>query len=212
MQPGQAVYFRMESGTRLLKGELVEQSGENWIVKGARTATKSSRPIITVPISTIVTDHIAPKDRIKRTERNGVSLSIPAAESIRRKQISFERFEMTECQILQARAMLEMRRRAVCRLAGMNRITTSKEDFGYRELDSEYILAQLAALRATAVTATDADVREFKCYLAGEVEDSKIMMTISRSSRTASIRFLKKRQQFHYMHLDIADYEYRLAA
>lgn len=210
MQSGQKVYFRMESGTRLLKGELVEQSGENWIVKGTRTATKNTRPIVTVPTSMIVTDHIAPKDRIKKTERNGVSLSIPAAESIRRKQISFERLEMTECQVLQARAMLEMRRRAVRGLASVNRITTSDADM--EELSSEYVVAQLMALRATAATATDDDIREFKKYLSGEATECRMMMTITRTSRTAAIRYLKRRAEYQHMHVDIADYQYRLAA
>lgn len=212
MQPKQTVYFRMESGARLLKGELVEQSGEGWIVRGTRTATKSTRPLNTIPASMIVTDHTPKKDRIKKTERHGSGLSIPVAESIRRQQISVERLGMSESQILQARALLEIRRRAVRSLATLNRIVPNREDYDFQELDSEYVVAQLAALRATASSATDEDIKEFKRYLNGEVTESKMLLTINRTSKTATIRYLKRRAEYQLMHVDIHDYEYRLSA
>jgi hypothetical protein len=143
---------------------------------------------------------------------HGSGLSIVVEESIRRKAIVIERLGMSEDQVLQARAMLEIRRRAVRGLAGISRIPCTREDFSFQELDSEYVVAQLAALRATASSATDADLREFKRYLDGEVGDSKMMLTICRTSRTAAIRFLRKRQEYHRFHVDIADYAYRLAA
>lgn len=213
MQPGQTVYFRTESDVRLKKGTLIEQSGESWIVKGRRTATKSTPPISTVPAHQIVTDHIAPKDRVKKLEAgHGNSLSIVAAESIRRQRISIERLGLSETQILQARAMLEIRKRAVRKLASTNRIIPNIGDYEYQELDSEYVVAQLTALRATAASATDADIREFKRYLAGETDDSRMVMTISRTSRTAAIRYLKRRAEYHHLHTNIDDVAYRLAA
>jgi hypothetical protein len=213
MQPGDTVYFRTVTDVRLKKGEIVEQIGENWIVKGTRTATKSTRPLITVPADMIVTDHIPPGQRVRKLESgHGSGLCIPAAESIRRQQISTERLGMTETQILQARALLEIRRRAVRSLATLNSIVPHSEDFEFQELNSEYIVAQLTSLRATAATATDADIREFKRYLDGEATDSRMMMTITRTSRTAAIRFLKHRQEYYRFHVDIADFENRLAA
>jgi hypothetical protein len=49
---------------------------------------------------------------------------------------------------------LEIRRRAVRYLATQNRITPHSEDFEFQELNSEYIIGQLTALRATATGAT----------------------------------------------------------
>ena len=66
-------------------------------------------------------------------------------------------------------------------------------------------------MRETA-TATNADIREFKRYLNDEVADCKMMLSIKRTSRTAAIRYLKLRAQYQQSHVDIADYEYRLAA
>lgn len=211
MQPGQTVYFRIESDVRLKKGELVEQSGECWIVRGCRTATKITRPFISVPVASIVTDHIPSRQRVKKLETgHGNGLCIVAEESLRRQQVVVERLQMSETQLLQCRVMLEIRRRAVRGLASMNRITTSDPDF--EELSSEYVVAQLSALRAQAATATAADIREFKRYLAGETDDSRMIMTISRTSRTAAVRYLKRRSQWHQLHTNIDDVAYRLAA
>ena len=208
---GQKIYFRREGDGRLLKGTIIRQAGDSWIIRGARRANQFNPPEYTVPSGVIVTDHVKHRDKVKKLETgHGSGLSIVASESIRRQAIVTARLGMTEMQVLQARAMLEIRRRTIRALASSNRITTSNPDFD--ELSSEYVVAQLTALRATAASATDADIKDFKRYLDDQTADSRIMMTITRTSRTAAIRYLKRRSQYHQLHANIDDIAYRLAA
>lgn len=210
---GQKIYFKREGlDERLLKGAVIGQDGDKWIIRGARRADRFNPPEYTVSFGEIVTDHIPQRLRVKKTEHHGNSLSIPVAESIRRQAISAQRLGISETQVLQARAMLEIRKRAVRMLAYRNRISTATADFDHQELDAEYVTAQLASLRATAASATDSDIREFKRHLAGEIDYSRVMLTIARTSRTAAVRYLKLRTQYHQLHINIDDLAYRLAA
>ncbi len=214
LEIGQKIYFKREGDFRLLKGVIIGANDTGWIVRGCRTATKITPPIHTIQAHEINTSYIPVKLRTRMYEKGhgGCGMSVLATESIRRQQLTVGRIGMTETQILQARAMLEIRRRTVRYLATQNRIVPHSEDFEFQELSSEYIVGQLTALRATAATATDADIKEFKRYLTGEVQDCKMMITIKRTSRTAAIRYLKQRAQYYQSHFDIADFEYRLAA
>jgi len=211
LQPGQQVHFRRESDGRLLKGTIVEQMKTGWIVKGSRTATKITPPVHILQTDDIVTDHVKHRDRAPVLETgHGNSLCVPVTESLRRRDVAAFRLGLTETQVLQAAVMIELRKRALCSLACSNRIR--KADFDYDELNSEYVVATLAALRATSSSATDQDIQEFKRHLAGETTDSRIMMQIGRTSRTATIRYLKRRTEYHHQHVDISDYSDRLTA
>ena len=212
LEIGQKIYFKREGDTRLLKGTIIGANETGWIVRGCRTATKITPPIHTLQAHEINTEYIPEKlrPRVYETGHGGCGMSVLATESIRRQQLTVERLGMSESQLLQARALLEIRRRTVRGLASVNRITRDDPDF--EELSSEYVVAQLMALRATAATATNADIREFKRYLNDEVADCKMMLSIKRTSRTAAIRYLKLRAQYHRSHVDIDDYKYRLTA
>lgn len=214
LEIGQKIYFKREGDFRLLKGVIIGANDTGWIVRGCRTATNIKPPIHTIQTHEINTSYIPVKLRTRVYEKGhgGCGMSILATESIRRQQLTVGRLGMNESQILQARAMIEIRRRTLKRLAYSNRITPNSQDYDFQELDSEFIVCQLMALRATAATATAADIREFQRHLAGEVEGSRMMMTITRSSKTAAIRYLKQRAQYHQLHVDIADHEYWLAA
>lgn len=210
---GQEIYFKREGDKRSLKGTIINITPDGYEIQGRRTATKSTPPVFIIQAHEINTNYVPAKLRNRKLEPgHGNGLSIISAESIRRQQISTERLGMTETQILQARAMLEIRKRAVRHLAYQNRIIPDVRDFDFEELHSEYVVAQLTALRATAATATDADIREFKRYLAGETDDSRMVMTICRTSRTAAVRYLKRRAEYHHLHTNIDDVAYRLAA
>ncbi|MBK5275161.1 MAG: hypothetical protein JJE30_08925 [Desulfuromonadales bacterium] len=210
---GQKIYFKRDTDKRLLKGTIIGQAGDGWQVRGARTASKITPPVFTLQAHEITTDHIPPRQRVKKLETShGSGLSIVAAESIRRREITEARLGMTETQVLQARAMLEMRRRALRKLAATNGIAFSRYDYAFEELSSEYLVAAMSALRSTVSKAPDADLEEFRRYLSGEVADSRVMMTITRTSRTAAIRYLKRRTEYHLQHVDISDYGRRLAA
>ncbi len=211
---GQQIYFKRQGDKRMLKGTIIGGNETGWTVRGCRTATRITPPVHAIPPHEINEEYIPAKLRTPVYEKGhgGCGMSVLATESIRRQQLTVERLGMTETQILQARALLEMRRRTVRYLASQNRIVPHSEDFEFQELNSEYIVAQLTALRATASTATDTDIREFKRYLSGEVEGCKMMITIKRTSKTAAIRYLKQRAQYYRSHFDIADYANRLAA
>lgn len=214
LEIGQKIYFKREGDFRLLKGTVIGGNDTGWIVRGCRTATKITPPIHTIQTHEINTKYVPDKLRPRKYEtgHGSCGMSILATESIRRQQLTVGRLGMSETQILQARALLETRRRAVRYLATQNRIVPHSEDFEFQELNSEYVVAQLTSLRATAATATDADIREFKRYLNDEVKDCKMMISIKRTSRTAAIRYLKLRAQYYQSHVDIADHEYWLTA
>lgn len=212
LEIGMKIFFKRDGDKRLLKGTIIGENETGYIVRGCRTATKITPPIHTLQAHEINTEYIPEKlrPRVYETGHGGCGMSVLATESIRRQQLTVERLGMSESQLLQARALLEIRRRTVRGLASSNRITRDDPDF--EELSSEYVVAQLMALRATAATATNADIREFKRYLNDEVADCKMMLSIKRTSRTAAIRFLKLRAHYHRSHVDIDDYKYRLTA
>jgi hypothetical protein len=196
-----------------LKGTIVNQVENGWLVRGARTATKITPPVHILKAESIVTGHVKHRDREPVLEAgHGNGLCVPVAESLLRRDVAADRIGLTETQVLQAAVMLELRRRTLRSLAATNRISASVSDFDWQELNSEYVVATLAALRATSSSATDAEIREFKSHLAGETTDSRIMMQIGRTSRTTAIRYLKRRAEYHHQHVDISDYSDRLTA
>ena len=209
---GLAVYFKRESDTRKRKGVVLSQDGDGYHVQGARTATRFNPPVYTLMAHEIITGHIPTRDRIKKTERHGTGLSITAAESLRRQEIGTARLGLSESEVLQARAMLEIRKRTLCKLAASNGITPTREDFDFEEISGEYLVASLASLRSATSKATDADIKEFRHHLHGQVAESRIMMTIAKTAKTAAVRYLRKRSFYHAMHVDISDYERRLYA
>jgi hypothetical protein len=212
-EAGQKIYFKRDTDKRLLKGTIVAAAGAGWQVQGARTASKIKPPVFTLQAHEITVTHVPGRQRPKTREAgHGSGLCIPAVESIRRHAIGTERLGMNETQVIQARAMLEIRRRTLRGLAATNGISFSGYDFEYEELSSEYLVATFTALRTQASKAPEADLAEFRRYLEGQTGDSRIMLTIARSARTAAVRYLRKRSQYHRMHVDISDYERRLSA
>ncbi|MDR3581574.1 MAG: hypothetical protein P4L44_16555 [Oryzomonas sp.] len=213
MKPGQTIYFKREGDIRRLKGTIIGQEGDGWKVCGCRTARCFFPPEFILQAHEIITDHIPSKDRPRKLEAgHGRGLCIPAAESIRRKEIVTARLGMSEAQVLQARAILEMRRRTLGKLAASNGIATTREDFDFEELCSEHLVATLAALRSATSKAPDAELDEFRACLDGKADDCRIMKTIARCGRTAAVRYLKARADYRRTHVGISDHERRLAA
>ena len=213
LQPGQKIHFRRESDGRLLKGTVVNQVENGWLVRGSRTATKITPPVHILKTAYIIIGHVKHRDRAPVLEAgHGNGLCVPVAESLRRRDVAADRLGLSETQVLQATVVLELRRRTLRALAATNRISASASDFDWQELNSEYVVATLAALRATSSSATDAEIQEFKSHLAGETTDSRLVMQIERTGRTAAIRYLKRRTEYHHQHVDISDYSDRLTA
>lgn len=215
MEPGQTVFFKREGDIRRLKGVIIAQAeiADCWQVRGCRTATNIKPPVFTIPAHQIITDHVPHRLRPKKLEAgHGSGLCVLAVESIKRKEIVTARLDMSEGQLLQARAILEMRRRVLRYLAGSNGISFTTADFDYEELESEYVVATLAALRSAASKAPDSDLEEFRRHLDGTTTESRIMLTITRCAKTAAIRYLKARSQYHRLHVDLYGCERRLAA
>lgn len=216
LEPGQQIYFKRDTDRRTRKGQIVGGNDlDGWQVQGRRQADRFAAGVYHLTTDQIQTEEAFKASRSRSTIHETISThgrQITATEMNRRAQVAADRLQLTEIQILQARAMLEIRRRTVRELAHKNRIPSTICDYDYNELDSEYVVAQLTALRATASSASDDDIRKFKQFLAGETTDSRMIMTITRTARTAAIRFLKSRTQYRQLHTNIDDVAYYLAA
>lgn len=207
----ETIYFRHESGSRALKGEVIGHVDGMYQVKGMRSATQHARPVYLIPA-----EQVFPVEQIKRKPHThklqGSGLSLNTTESLERKQITENRLNMTEGQILQCRAMIDLKRRIVLAAAHKNNIPYRSLD--YNELESEFMVAALGAIRAAVSKATSEELNKFLSFLAGNEEHffCRIVMNIARTGKTACIRFLKRRQQYHTTYINIDALERREAA
>lgn len=208
---GITVYFKTEGMQRTRKGTVIAGNNvDGWQVKCCRTATSFKAEVLTIAAEHLTTedDHKAKLQRSPIHE-NG---RITATEMNRRAEIAAERLQLSEAQVLRARAMLEIRRSTLRKLAYKNAIAATGSDFDFQELVSEYLVASIEAYRTAAHKASSEDLRAFHDQLEGRTSQSNIMLTIARTAKTTAIRWLKARQEYRQRHYNISDYEWRLAA
>lgn len=211
-QVNEIIYFRRPEDCRALRGEIVEQHEDHYLVRGMRTATRSTRPLLTIPAAQILPVQAVRKSKKHSRENgNGAGLSLPVDESVKRSQIGTERLGMNEGAVLFADPMQQLCRRIVRRLASFNGIY-GNDNPELHELYGEYLVAALQAIRTQTSKATDADLDAFRSFIAGHTVTSRIMVTVVRTGKTAVIRFLKRRQKFHQTHRSIETLERRVAA
>lgn len=210
-QQNQSIYFRLESGSRALKGEVIGHIDGMYQVKGMRSATQHARPVYLIPAEQVFpVEQIRKQPKFKR-EPNGAGLSVPAIESIQRKQIGAARLGMNEGEVLFAEPMQQLCRKIVRRLASFNGIH-GNDNPELHELGGEFLVSALQAIRTATSKASEADLEDFRLFLKGQTVTSKIMLTVARTSKTAVVRFLKRRQQYHMVHVNIDALERRKAA
>jgi hypothetical protein len=208
---GTQIYFKLDGWKRSRRGDVIGGDHETgWQVQGLRQPNKFTRDMFIVPTSQI----FATEEIKAKSAPSGIreGRHIAAHEMQRRAQVAAERFPFTELQVLQAKVMLEIRRSTLSELAWKNRISATVKDFEFEELTSEYLVATIGALRTATSSATPERLAEFYDHLTGQTRRSRIMGRIARTGRTAAIRYLMKRREYHMMHRDISDYADRLAA
>ncbi len=211
-ESGEIIYYKRPGDGRALRGEVVGQQCDSYIIKGMRTATKNSRPLLTIPASQILPVHLVRKPKKHMRENgNGAGLSVPVAESVRRSQVGAERLGMDEGAVLFADPMQQLCRRIVRRLASFNGIY-GNDNPELHELYGEYLVAALQAVRTQTSKASEEELDAFRSFLAGHTVTSRIMLTVARCGKTAVIRFLKRRQKFHQTHKGLETLERRMAA
>ena len=202
---GEIIFFRHESGSRALKGEVIGCIDGMYQIKGMRSATKHARPVYLIPSSQVFpVQEIGRNKPVKyHREFHGRGLSTPLSESILRKQATETRMGMNEGEILQSKAMTGLKRRIVRSLASKNHIPSTSQDF--TELESEFLVAALSALRTVASKASTEEIGQFKSFLAGSEEHffCRIVLNIARTGKTACIRYLNQRQQYQRNHISI---------
>jgi len=121
-QAGEIIYFKREEDCRALRGEIVEQQGECYVVRGMRTATRSSRPLLTIPAGQVLPFQAVRKPKKNSRENgHGSGLSLPVDESVKRSQIGTERLGMNEGAVLFSDPMQQLCRRIVRRLGILQR-------------------------------------------------------------------------------------------
>jgi len=210
-QAGEIIYFKREEDCRALRGEIVEQQGECYVVRGMRTATRSSRPLLTIPAGQVLPFQAVRKPKKNSRENgHGSGLSLPVDESVKRSQIGTERLGMNEGAVLFSDPMQQLCRRIVRRLGSFNGIRGDNNP-ELHELYGEYLVATLQAIRTQTSKASDEDLDAFRNFLAGHTVTSKIMLTVARCGKTAVIRFLKRRQKYHQTHKGLETLERRMA-
>lgn len=207
---GERIYFRHGEGSRALKGEVIGHVDGLYQIKGARRATQHARPVYLIPA-----EQVFPVGQIKRKpsthKLQGSGLSINTAESLERKAITESRLNMTEGSVLFSDPMQQLCRQIVRRLASFNGIYGNNNP-ELHELGGEFLVSALQAIRTATSKASEADLENFRLFLKGQTVTSKIMLTVARTGKTACIRFLKRRQQYHMVHVNFDALERREAA
>lgn len=216
---GETVYFKMPGMPRTRKGIIIGgDAATGWQVQARRlmTQTAAQADVFTVPAEYLKSeaDHKAaqePTGIYETTSTNG--RQITATELNRRATVAAERIQLTEAQIFQARAMLEIRKKILVKAAYRGHISKTTQDFDYQELSSEYDIASLQAFRTSASKATVTELQLFSDYIRGATDTvGSIALTIFRTSKTAVVRYLKSRNDYYHHHDNISDHAWRLAA
>lgn len=210
-ESGDTIYFKRPEDVRALRGEIIEQQGDYYLVRGMRTATCSRRPVLTIPEALILPVSVVRPEKKYRREYNGQGLSVPVSVSLQRKVSMQERLGMDEGTVLFSEPMQRLCRQIVRRLGSFNGIR-GNDNPELHELGGEFLVSALQAIRTATSKATTEDLNAFRLFLEGETVTSKIMLTVARTGKTAVIRYLKKRQQYHQTHVDIYSLERRRMA
>lgn len=215
---GKTVYYKVPGMPRTRKGVVIGGDVTGWQVQARRSSSQTigHGDTFIVPAEYLKSEaeHKAaqqPSGIHEVTSTHG--RQITATELNRRATVAAERFQMTEAQILQARAMLEIRKRIIAKAAHRGRITATQSNFDFQELLSEYTLAAITAFRTATSKATVSDIQSFRDYIEEKTTTAGyIALSIFRSGKTAAIRYLKARSEYHHHHEDISDHAWRLAA
>lgn len=206
-ESGETAYYRRPEDNRAHRCEIISYANGCYTVKGMRTATCSRRPIVTVPA-----DQVFPADQIgrnrkpaRRIENHGAGLSVAAAESLHRMRKGTERIGMSEDEILKAGTIQSLMHVTVNALVIKNRFTRNSYD--HDELKSEFLVAALQTIRNITANATDAELELFRQYLTGDYNVvCNSVLTIVRTGKTACIRLLKHRKEYHKRFVYIEDW------
>lgn len=210
-ESGTTAYYKRPEDNRAMRCEIISYAGGCYTVKGMRPANSSRRPVLTIPESQMLSVAVVrPEPKFKR-EFHGQGLSVSTAESIHRKETGVARLGMDEGTVLFSEPMQRLCRQIVRRLGASNGIR-GNDNPELHELAGEFLVAALQAVRTATSKATTEDLDAFRQFVAGETVTSKIMLTVARTGKTSVVRFLKKRQQYHRMHIDIYSLERRLSA
>lgn len=202
-KPGEVAYYRRPEDQRALRCEIISYGEGCYTVRGMRTASSYRRPVLTIPEQHMLPVSVVRRQPKYRREYHGAGLSVPVTESLQRARIGCERLGMDEGAVLFADPLQRLCKRIVGRLARFNGICGADNPERY-ELQSEFLVAALQAIRTLTSKASDSDLDEFRRFLAGEDHlFGKIVVTIARTGKTSCIRYLQKRQKYHQTHCSI---------
>ena len=204
---GQEVYFKPEGGTKRRWGTVVGGDKSAWQIEGKRQGGSFKPETYLLPRHQIWTKEEYAAETATPGTREMVAGNkwlIPAAELNRRAALAASRFEINEKQIMEHPAINEQARQTLAGLAHSNGInsrytirngTLHNDDLEAMELYSEYATAMMGALRREVSAAPQADLDEFRQFLNGESQKSRISATITWAGRGAAIRYLKDREK-----------------
>lgn len=194
---GEKIYYRTPEMNRKKRGHIVGGSHETgYEVKPVREGYALNPP----HIKDIGRDHIwTEEEHTAEKAPKGTGGRVTAEESTRRALVGMERIGMPEAEILQHPAIVDRMKGTLKHLASRNGYNPNyvvangvlhNDDPAANELYSEYITAAIGALRTSGTNASDADIQEFKDYLAGTASESNVAKTIARTGKTAAMRHL----------------------
>lgn len=194
---GEKVYYRTPEMGRKKKGFVVAGSFEcGYEIKPVREGYTLNPP----NINGVFRDSIwTAQEHAAGKLPKGTGGPVAAKESKRRALVGLERVGATESEIMRHPGIVDNMKRTLQFLCSRNGYNPHfvisdgvmhNDDPAANELYSEYVTAALGALRTSGTNASDADIQQFKDYLAGASSESNIALTIARTGKTAAMRHL----------------------
>jgi len=202
LQPGTAVYFRTAEGKRSRRGHVIGAIDGGYHIQGRREAGKFTAPKYRVPHGDVWTVDEQSAKRQSSSDKfemlSSTKRVISVAENNRRALVGYDRLGKEEREIVTHPAVREMKLKTLKKLAAQNGIVPQTDgiiDPDFADAHSEYVAAQITALRRETSKAPEEDLREFKDHLEGTRGDSRIFMSITIAGRNAARNFIIDRNR-----------------
>jgi len=213
LEHGMRIMFKVDGMARRCKGIITGSDEAGWNVSGARRADGG-----TALLQNLSREHIwtlaehqaekAPSATREPTTRGGSTVA--AEESRRRAEIGQQRAQLEEGKVLTHPAFVNRVKSTLSRLARSNGYNPHYEEIGgalhnddpdANELYSEYITAAMNSYRTETSKAPSKDLDELREVLDGKTTESRILMSMARSGKTAAIRYITYHQRYLQEHI-----------
>lgn len=192
---GTEVYFKPDEGDRERKGVIVRIGERIYLIRGRRDS-EGKTETHTVPKGKVKTaeEHKKKPEKDKKYtkgDRAHATHQLTAEESKKRKAMAEKRLGVTEKDVLTSPLLKKIIDNVTGKIVRQNRLTPNGDD--HNDLKTEYILGMINALRREGAKAPKKDLAEFKEFLSGSRDKSRIFGSMHMEGKTAALRFINNR-------------------